>query len=124
MNFGLDILHIGSFINNHFDWIIIFAVLAVISAIGCALITKFRKGFIDDIVYSAAFGLIFNVLGLLFVFFRKPVWNNLGWIPVIIAWFFIDPSQNTTFALILIAYAILWAFAQHFIYDRIKVIEE
>ena len=74
MNFGLDILHIGGFINNNITIIIIAAVLAVISAIGCAVITATRRGFMDDIILSAVFGLIFNVLGLLFVFFRKPVW--------------------------------------------------
>ena len=83
MNFGADILHIGGFINNNITIIIIAAVLAVISAIGCAVITATRRGFMDDIILSAVFGLIFNVLGLLFVFFRKPVWNNLGWIPVV-----------------------------------------
>jgi len=122
MNFGLDILHIGGFINNNISIIIIAAVLAVISAAGCAVITLLRRGFIDDIIISAVFGLVFNVLGLLFVFFRKPVWNNLGWIPVVVAWFFLQ--GNTTFAIILIAYAVLWMFLQHIVYDRIKVIEE
>ncbi len=122
MNFGLDILHIGGFINNNISIIIIAAVLAVISAAGCAVITVLRRGFMDDIIISAVFGLVFNVLGLLFVFFRKPVWNNLGWIPVVVAWFFLQ--GNTTFAIILIAYAVLWMFLQHIVYDRIKVIEE
>lgn len=122
MNFGLDILHIGGFINNNISIIIIAAVLAVISAAGCAVITVLRRGFMDDIIISAVFGLVFNVLGLLFVFFRKPVWNNLGWIPVVVAWFFLQ--GNTTFALMLIAYAVLWMFLQHIVYDRIKVIEE
>ncbi|MBR5517605.1 MAG: hypothetical protein IKV86_01095 [Clostridia bacterium] len=122
MNFGLDIIHIGGFINNNISIIIIAAVLAVISAAGCAVITMLRKGFMDDIIISAVFGLVFNVLGLLFVFFRKPVWNNLGWIPVVVAWFFLE--GNLTFALILIAYAVIWMFLQHIVYERIKVIEE
>ena len=122
MNFGLDILHIGGFINNNITIIIIAAVLAVISAIGCAVITASRRGFMDDIILSAVFGLVFNVLGLLFVFFRKPVWNNLGWIPVVVAWFFLQ--GNFTFALMLIAYAVIWMFFQHIIFERIKVIEE
>lgn len=122
MNFGADILHIGGFINNNITIIIIAAVLAVISAIGCAVITATRRGFMDDIILSAVFGLIFNVLGLLFVFFRKPVWNNLGWIPVVLAWFFLQ--GNLTFALMLIAYAVAWMFFQHAIFERIKIIEE
>ena len=122
MNFGLDIIHIGGFINNNISIIIIAAVLAVISAAGCAVITMLRKGFMDDIIISAVFGLVFNVLGLLFVFFRKPVWNNLGWIPVVVAWFCLE--GNLTFALILIAYAVIWMFLQHIVYERIKVIEE
>ena len=122
--FNTDILHIGNFINNHIDWLIIISIFAVISAGLCAVITKLRRGSVDDIVFSVIFGLVFNIFGVLFVFFRKPVWNNLGWIPVVVAWFFIDPSQNTTLALILIAYAIIWAFAQHFLLERIQVIEE
>lgn len=122
MNFGLDILHIGGFINNNLTYIIIAAVLAVLSAAGCAIITMMRRGFMDDIILSAVFGLVFNVMGLLFVFFRKPVWNNLGWIPVVIAWFFLQ--GNFTFALMLIAYAVGWMIFQHILYDKIKVIEE
>ena len=122
MNFGLDILHIGGFINNNLTYIIIAAVLAVFSAAGCAIITMIRRGFMDDIILSAVFGLVFNVMGLLFVFFRKPVWNNLGWIPVVIAWFFLQ--GNFTFALMLIAYAVGWMIFQHILYDKIKVIEE
>ena len=122
MNFGLDILHIGGFISNHMIYIIIAAVLAVASAAGCAIITMMRRGFMDDIILSAVFGLVFNVMGLLFVFFRKPVWNNLGWIPVVVAWFFLQ--GNLTFALMLIAYAVAWMFFQHAIFERIKIIEE
>ena len=96
--------------------------MAVICAVACAVITKARKGLIEDVIFAGVFGLIFNVLGLLFVIFRKPVWNNLGWIPVVVAWFFLE--GNLTFALILIAYAVIWMFLQHIVYERIKVIEE
>lgn len=122
MNFAADFLHIGGFINNNISLLIIVGILAIISAIGCAVITALRKGFMDDIIISAVFGLVFNVLALLFVFFRKPVWNNLGWIPVVVAWFFLD--GNLSFALMLIAYAVIWMFLQNIVYDRIKVIEE
>ncbi len=103
-------------------------VLLIVLAVGIvcaglsALITILRKGFVEDIIFSAIFGLVFNVFGLLFVFFRKPVWNNLGWIPVVAAWFFLD--ANLTFALMLIAYAIVWMFTQHALLERIKIIEE
>lgn len=102
--------------------------LMIILAVGvvcaglCAFITILRKGFVEDIIFSAIFGLVFNVFGLLFVFFRKPVWNNLGWIPVVAAWFFLD--ANLAFALMLIAYAVAWMFTQHALLERIKVIEE
>ena len=119
MDFKTDFLHIGGFINNNIGLIIAVIVLAVASAIGCALITKLRKGIMEDVIFSAIFGLVFNVLGLLFVFFRKPVWNNLGWIPVVAAWFFFD--GNLTFSIILILYAVIWMFAQNELLDRIEV---
>lgn len=124
MNFKLDLLHIGGFINENLSLIIIIGVLAVISAVGCVAITMLRKGLIEDVIFAGAFGLVFNVLGLLFVIFRKPVWNNLGWIPVVVAWFFIDPSANTTFAILLIIYAIAWMITQHLLLERIQVVEE
>ena len=122
MNFKADILHIGDFINKNTNILIIIGIISIITAIACALITKARKGLLEDVIFSGVFGLLFNVLGLLFVIFRKPVWNNLGWIPVIIAWFFLD--GNLIFALMLVAYAILWMFTQHSLLEKIKVIEE
>ena len=119
MNIKTDFLHIGGFINNNMGLIIAVLVLAVISAVGCALITKLRKGLTEDVIFSGVFGLVFNVLALLFVFFRKPVWNNLGWIPVVVAWFFID--GNPTLAILLVIYAVIWMFAQHELLDRIEV---
>ncbi len=101
--------------------LIIFAVGVVCAGLS-ALITISRKGLVEDIIFSAVFGLVFNVFGLLFVFFRKPVWNNLGWIPVVAAWFFFD--GNLAFSLMLVAYAVVWMFAQHALLERIKVIEE
>ena len=122
MNFKTDILHIGDFINKNTNILIIIGIISIITAIACALITKARKGLLEDVIFSGVFGLLFNVLGLLFVIFRKPVWNNLGWIPVVVAWFFLD--GNLIFALMLVAYAILWMFTQHALIEKIKVIEE
>ena len=122
MNIKADFLHIGGFINNHMNLIIAFIVLSVVCAIACAIITKLSKGLIEDVIFAAVFGFVFNILALLFVIFRKPVWNNLGWIPVVAAWFFID--GNLTFAIILCIYAIIWAFAQHDLLDRITEPEE
>lgn len=103
-------------------YILIGVILSVVCAILSAFITKLRKGLIEDVVFSGVFGLLFNVMALLFVFFRKPVWNNLGWIPVVIAWFFID--ANIAVATVLCAYAIVWAVSQHKLLERIKVVEE
>lgn len=103
-------------------YVVIGVILSVVCAVLCALITKLRKGLIEDVVFSGVFGLVFNVMALLFVFFRKPVWNNLGWIPVVIAWFFID--ANIVVAAALCAYAIVWAVAQHMLLERIKVVED
>lgn len=122
MNIKTDFIHIGGFINNHVEMLIVLAVLAVISAIACVIITKSRKSLTEDVVFAGIFGLVFNVLGLLFVIFRKPVWNNLGWIPVVIAWFFI--YGNPTLAIILCAYAVIWAVSQHMLLERIQVIED
>lgn len=122
MDFKTDILHIGGFINNNLNILIIVGIIGVISAIACALITKARKGLIEDIIFAGIFGLVFNILGLLFVIFRKPVWNNLGWIPVVAAWFFVD--GNLTMAIILVAYAVIWMFAQHELLDRIAEEDE
>lgn len=121
MNIGTDITNIVDFLSNNVSILIVVAVLAVASAVLCALITKLRKFGTDDIIFTAIFGLVFNVFGLLFVFFRKPVWNNLGWIPVLAAWFFID--GNPTLAIILCLIAVLWAVSQHILLDRIKVLE-
>lgn len=122
MNIKADFIHIGGFINNHIEMLIVGAILAVISAIACVIITKSRKALTEDIVFAGVFGLVFNVLGLLFVIFRKPVWNNLGWIPVVIAWFFID--GNPTLAIILCVYAAIWAVSQHMLLERIQVTED
>lgn len=122
MDFKTDILHIGGFINNYANILIIVGIIGIITGIACALITKARKGLIEDVIFAGIFGLVFNVLGLLFVLFRKPVWNNLGWIPVVAAWFFFD--GNLTMAIILVVYAVIWMFAQHELLDRIKEEEE
>lgn len=119
MRFGADLLHIGGFINNHMPAVIAFIVLAVVSAVLCFVITKMRKQLTEDAVFAFVFGLVFNVIGLLFVIFRKPVWNNLGWIPVVIAWFFID--GNLLLAIMLAVYAVIWAFSQHSLLKRIEI---
>lgn len=122
----VDLAHIGGFINNNSAFLIkiaiVVGILAVISAVVCAVLTVLRKGLIEDVIFAGVFGLIFNVLGLLFVLFRKPVWNNLGWIPVVVAWFFIN--GNLTFSIILILYAVIWAFAQKELLDIITESEE
>lgn len=122
MRFGADWLHIGGFINTHMPFIMALLVLSVISAVLCLIISLSRKQIFEDVVFATIFGLVFNVLGLLFVIFRKPVWNNLGWVPVIIAWFFID--GNLLFAIILAAYAVIWAFSQNALLKRIEVVKD
>ena len=72
MNFKTDILHIGGFINENANILLIIGAISIITAIACALITKARKGLMEDVIFSGIFGLIFNVLGVLFVIFRKP----------------------------------------------------
>lgn len=117
-----DFENIGNFISNNIEIVIVALVLALISAVLCVIISKTRKALVEDVIFSGVFGLVFNVLGLLFVFFRKPVWNNLGWIPVVVAWFFID--GNPSLAVILCVYAVIWMVTQHLLIERIKVIEE
>lgn len=122
MDFKTNFSDIVEWLSNNTAVLAVVGILAVICAIACAVITKSRKGLIEDVVFSAIFGLVFNVLGLLFVIFRKPVWNNLGWIPVVVAWFFID--GNLLLALILCAYAGVWAYTQHQLLENIKVSED
>lgn len=126
MDLRADFLHIGGFINTHMSTFItvatIIGIISIICAIACAVISVMRKDLIEDVVFAAIFGFVFNVMGLLFVIFRKPVWNNLGWIPVVAAWFFFD--GNLLMAIFLITYAVIWAFSQHELLDRIKVVEE
>ena len=117
-----DFENIGNFLSKNIEVVIVALVLAVISAVLCMLISKKRNALPEDVIFSGVFGLVFNVLGLLFVIFRKPVWNNLGWIPVVAAWFFID--GNPSLAVILIAYAVVWMISQHILLERIKVIED
>ena len=122
MDFKTNFSNISNWLANNTEILIIAGFLAIISAIACIVITKARKGLAEDVVFAGIFGLIFNVLGLLFVIFRKPVWNNLGWIPVVAAWFFID--GNLLLAIILSVYAAIWAFSQHNLLERIKVVED
>lgn len=122
MDLKTNFLDITNWLADNSGLIISVLILAVISAIGCAVITKVRKGLVEDVVFATIFGLVFNVLGLLFVIFRKPVWNNLGWIPVVVAWFFID--GNIALAIILCVYAAIWAYTQHQLLERIKVVED
>lgn len=126
MDLKMDFLHIGGFINTHMDIFVkvavAVAIVSVICAVANAIICVMRKELIEDVIFAAVFGLIFNVMGLLFVIFRQPVWNNLGWIPVVAAWFFID--GNLLMAIFLVIYAVIWAFSQHELLERIKVIEE
>lgn len=122
MDLKTNFADIGAFIANYSNILIIIAVIGVITGIACAVITKLRNGLTEDVVFSGIFGLVFNVFALLFVIFRKPVWNNLGWIPVVAAWFLFD--GNLVAALICVAYSAIWAFAQHELLERIKVIEE
>ncbi len=121
MRFGTDWLHIGGFINSHMPAVIVLAVVSVLCAVACFAITKARKQLTEDAVFAFLFGLVFNVMALLFVIFRKPVWNNLGWIPVVIAWFLID--GNLLAAILLGGYAVIWAVAQNRLLKRIEVIE-
>ena len=122
MNINADFAHIGGFINNNINLLIIVGIIGIICAIVCGVITKSRKGLIEDVIFASIFGLIFNVLGLLLVIFRKPVWNNLGWIPIVAAWFLLD--GNLTMAIILVIYSVIWMFAQHDLLDRIMEVEE
>ncbi len=122
MDFTKNFADIGAFISNYSTILIILAVVGVVTGIACAVITKMRNDLIEDTIFAGIFGLVFNVFGLLFVIFRKPVWNNLGWIPVIAAWFLFD--GNLVAALICIIYSVIWAFAQHELLERIKVIED
>ncbi|MEE1043677.1 MAG: hypothetical protein UH854_06890 [Clostridia bacterium] len=122
MDLKTNFLDITNWLADNSGLIISVLILAVISAIGCAVITKARKGLVEDVVFATIFGLVFNVLGLLFVIFRKPVWNNLGWIPVVVAWFFIH--GNIALAIILCVYAAIWAYTQHQLLERIKVVED
>lgn len=122
MDFKTNFSDIGNWLANNTEILIIAGILAIISAIACIIITKARAGLIEDVIFAGIFGLVFNVLGLLFVIFRQPVWNNLGWIPVVVAWFFID--GNLALAIILCLYATIWAFAQHNLIERIKVVED
>lgn len=122
MNFGKNFSDICNWLANNVEILFVVGALAIISAIACVVITSIRKGLIEDVIFAGIFGLIFNVLGLLFVVFRKPVWNNLGWIPVVVAWFFFE--GNLLLAILLCAYAAIWAFAQHELLERIKVIED
>lgn len=122
MDFKTNFSDISNWFSNNTETLIIAGILAIISAIACIVITKSRKGLMEDVIFAGVFGLIFNVLGLLFVVFRKPVWNNLGWIPVIVAWFFID--GNLLLAIILCVYAAIWAFTQNNLLERIKVVED
>ena len=122
MDFKTNFADIGAFISNYSSIIIIIAIIGVVAGIACAVITKIRNGFVEDVVFAGIFGLVFNIFGLLFVIFRKPVWNNLGWIPVVAAWFLFD--GNLAASLICIAYSIIWAISQHELLERIKVIEE
>lgn len=122
MDFKTNFSDIGNWLANNTEILIIAGILAIISAIACIIITKARAGLIEDVIFAGIFGLVFNVLGLLFVIFRQPVWNNLGWIPVAVAWFFVD--GNLALAIILCLYATIWAFAQHNLLERIKVVED
>ncbi len=122
MNLSEGFLHIGDFLGQNMPIVWIVVALSVICAVANFIITKSRKQLTEDAVFAFLFGLIFNVLGLLFVIFRKPVWNNLGWIPVIVAWFFID--GNMAVVIVLSVYAVIWAFAQHALLDRIQVVED
>lgn len=122
MDFKTNFSDIANWLSNNVDTLVVVGVLAIISAIACVVITKIRRGLIEDVIFAGVFGLVFNVLGLLFVIFRKPVWNNLGWIPVVVAWFFLE--GNFSLAIILCAYAAIWAYTQHQLLERIKVIEE
>ena len=122
MDFKTNFSDIANWLSNNVDTLIIVGVLAIISAIACAVVTKTRRGLIEDVIFAGIFGLVFNVLGLLFVIFRKPVWNNLGWIPVVVAWFFLE--GNFALTVILCVYAAIWAYTQHQLLERIKVIEE
>lgn len=122
MDFKTNFADIGAFISNYSNILIMLAILGVVTGIACAIISKSRNCFTEDVIFSGIFGFVFNIFGLLFVIFRKPVWSNLGWIPVGVAWFLFD--GNLAASLLCLTYAVIWAFAQHELLERIKVIEE
>ena len=122
MDFKTNFSDISNWLANNTEILTIAGILAIISAVLCIVITKARKGLVEDVIFAGIFGLIFNVLGLIFVIFRKPVWNNLGWIPVIFAWFMID--ANLLLAIFLCVYSAVWAFTQANLFDRIKVADD
>lgn len=122
MRFGTDWLHIAEFMGNHVGALAFLGIISLISAICCMVITKARKQLTEDAVFAFFFGLVFNLMALLFVIFRKPVWNNLGWIPVVAAWFLID--ANLLAAIMLVVYAVIWAVAQNRLLKRIEVVKD